>query len=118
MTGVQTCALPIFSDIVKLRQKFAAKFAVLAKKAGEDGEPILRSLEYNYPGEGYATVIDQFMMGEELLVAPVMKKGAASRKVVLPPGKWLGDDGKTYVGPTEITVETPLSRLPHFTAVR
>ena len=108
----------IFSDIVKLRQKFAAKFAALAKKSGEGGEPILRSLEYNYPGEGYAAVIDQFMMGEDLLVAPVMKKGAASRKVVLPAGKWLGDDGKTYVGPTEITVETPLSRLPHFTAVR
>jgi alpha-glucosidase (family GH31 glycosyl hydrolase) len=58
------------------------------------------------------------MMGEDLLVAPVLKKGAASRKVVLPPGRWLGDDGRTYVGPAELTVETPLARLPHFTAVR
>jgi alpha-glucosidase len=108
----------IFSNIVALRQKFAPKFAALAKKAGEDGEPILRSLEYNYPGQGYAAVIDQFMMGEDLLVAPVLKKGASSRSIVLPPGRWLADDGKTYAGPTEITVKTPLSRLPHFTAVR
>ena len=108
----------IFSDIVALRQKFAAKFAALAKKAGEDGEPILRSLEYNYPGQGYAAVIDQFMMGEELMVAPVLAKGALSRKVVLPPGRWRGDDGKTFDGPVTITVETPLARLPHFTAVR
>ena len=108
----------IFSDIVALRQKFAAKFAAYAKKTGEDGEPILRSLEYNYPGQGYAAVIDQFMMGEDLLVAPVLKKGASSRKVVLPPGTWRGDDGRTYVGPAELTVETPLARLPHFTAVR
>ncbi len=108
----------IFSNIVALRQKFAPKFAALAKKAGEDGEPILRSLEYNYPGRGYAAVIDQFMMGEDLLVAPVLKKGASSRSIVLPPGRWLADDGKTYAGPTEITVKTPLSRLPHFTAVR
>ena len=108
----------IFSDIVALRQKFAAKFAALAKKAGEDGEPILRSLEYNYPGQGYAAVIDQFMMGEDLMVAPVLAKGALSRKVVLPPGRWLGDDGKTFDGPASITVETPLQRLPHFTAVR
>ena len=108
----------IFSNIVALRQKFAPKFAALAKKAGEDGEPIIRSLEYNYPGQGYADVIDQFMMGEDLLVAPVLKKGASSRSIVLPPGRWLADDGKTYAGPTEITVKTPLSRLPHFTAVR
>ena len=108
----------IFSDIVALRQKFAAKFAALAKKAGEDGEPILRSLEYNYPGQGYAAVIDQFMMGEELMVAPVLAKGALSRKVVLPPGRWRGDDGRTFDGPASITVETPLQRLPHFTAVR
>jgi alpha-glucosidase len=108
----------IFSDIVALRQKFAAKFAALAKKAGEDGEPILRSLEYNYPAQGYHAIIDQFMMGEDLLVAPVLKKGAASRKVVLPPGRWRGDDGKTFDGPVTITVETPLARLPHFTAVR
>jgi alpha-glucosidase len=108
----------IFSDIVALRQKFAAKFAALAQKAGEDGEPILRSLEYNYPAQGYHAIIDQFMMGEDLLVAPVLKKGAASRKVVLPPGRWLGDDGRTFDGPASITVETPLQRLPHFTAVR
>ena len=104
----------IFSDIVALRQKFAGKIAALAKKAGEDGEPILRSLEYNFPGQGYADVIDQFMMGEDLLIAPVMSKGALSRKVVLPPGRWLADDGRTFDGPATIAVRTPLSRLPHF----
>jgi alpha-glucosidase (family GH31 glycosyl hydrolase) len=101
-----------------LHIEFSEIFAELADDAYKDGEPILRSLEYNYPGQGYAAVIDQFMMGEDLLVAPVLKKGASSRSIVLPPGRWLADDGKTYAGPTEITVKTPLSRLPHFTAVR
>jgi alpha-glucosidase (family GH31 glycosyl hydrolase) len=54
------------------------------------------------------------MMGEELMVAPVLAKGALSRKVVLPPGRWRGDDGRTFDGPASITVETPLQRLPHF----
>ena len=77
----------IFRDILALRQKFAPMIAALAKKAGEDGEPILRSLEYAYPGRGYAGVIDEFMMGDDLLVAPILEKGAVTRKVVLPPGK-------------------------------
>lgn len=104
----------IFSEILALRQKFAPKIVALAKKAGEDGEPILRNLEYNYPGMGYAGIIDEFMMGDGLLVAPVLKKGATSRKVVLPPGKWSADDGQVYDGPATIEVAAPLSRLPYF----
>ena len=107
----------IFRDILALRQKFAPMIAALAKKAGEDGEPILRSLEYAYPGRGYAEVLDEFMMGDDLLVAPILEKGAVTRKVVLPPGKWLADDGKTYIGPARITVDAPLGRLPHFAFV-
>ena len=68
-------------------------------------------------GRGYAEVLDEFMMGGDLLVAPVMEEGAVARKVVLPPGKWLADDGKTYIGPACITVDAPLGRLPHFAFV-
>ena len=104
----------IFSKTLALRQKFAPRIAALAEKAGKDGEPILRNLEYNYPGMGYAGVIDEFIMGDELLVAPVLKKGATSRKVVLPPGKWKADDGQVYDGPATIEVAAPLSRVPYF----
>ena len=104
----------IVRDTVALRQKFAPMIVELAKKAATDGEPILRNLEYNYPGQGYAGVIDEFMMGDKLLVAPQMDKDAATRTVLIPPGTWSADDGTTIVGPTQITVATPLSRLPHF----
>ena len=104
----------IVRDTVALRQKFAPAIVALARKAAADGEPILRNLEYNYPGRGYAAVIDQFMMGTDLLVAPQMDKGAASRPVVVPPGTWKADDGTVVVGPKTITVQTPLARLPHF----
>jgi len=43
-----------------------------------------------------------------------MEKGAMSRKVVVPPGRWRADDGQEVVGPCEIGVAAPLSRLPHF----
>ena len=104
----------IVRDIVAQRQKFAARFVELAAECGRSGEPMIRNLEYCFPGRGYAGIKDQFMMGDFLLVAPVVEKGAMSRKVVIPPGKWLGDDGKTVIGPAEIEVSAPLSRLPHF----
>ena len=108
----------VFTGILSLRRKFAPKIAALAEKAGRDGEPILRNLEYNYPGMGYAGVIDEFMLGDDLLVAPVMQKGARERKVVVPPGRWLADDGAEVVGPCEMSVSAPLARLPHFVLKR
>ena len=104
----------IFKDVANLRQKFAPRFVELAKESARTGEPMMRNLEYNFPGMGYADIKDQFMMGENLLVAPVMEKGATSRKVVLPPGSWKADDGKVYKGASTIEIAAPLSRLPHF----
>lgn len=104
----------IIRDVVATRQKFADKFVELARASGHTGEPMLRNLEYNHPGLGYAAISDQFMMGTDLLVAPVVKKGQTERTVVIPPGTWVADDGETVVGPKTITVKAPLSRLPYF----
>ena len=104
----------IIRDLVALRQRFAPQFVKLAKESAKTGEPMMRSMEYAYPRMGYAEVRDQFLMGDGLLVAPVLQKGAKSRCVVIPPGRWRGDDDAVVVGPTTIEVPTPLERLPHF----
>ena len=104
----------IFKKTVELRQRFAPRFVELAKVSARTGEPMMRNLEYSFPGRGYAEILDEFMMGNDPLVAPVMEKGAVSRKVVLPPGKWLADNGKTYVGPTTVEIASPIERLPYF----
>ena len=80
----------------------------------ENGEPIMRNLEYVFPGQGYAEVRDEFMMGDGLLVAPVVEKGVSSRSVLLPPGSWIADDGTRYKGPAKIEVIVDLMRLPYF----
>lgn len=104
----------IFREIVALRQRFAPRITALAKESARTGEPMMRTLEYVFPDRCYAEIKDEFLMGEALLVAPVLEKGATSRSVVLPPGRWKADDGQTYEGPAEIEVTTPLSRLPYF----
>ena len=103
----------LFKEAVALRQRFAPRFVSLARESAKTGEPIMRNLEYCFPGRGYAGVKDEFMMGRDLLVAPVLEKGAVSRKVVVPPGRWRADDGKTYDGPAVVDMAAPLSRLPY-----
>ena len=108
----------IFADVVRLRQKFAAKFVELAKECGKTGEPMIRHMDYMFPGNGYGQIRDQFVMGDFLMVAPQVEKGAATREVAIPPGKWIADCGAEVEGPTRITVKTPLGRLPYFEKIR
>lgn len=108
----------IVSDMVALRQRFAPLFVELARKAARDGQPMMRNLEYAYPGRGYAAIKDEFLMGDDLLVAPVVEEGATVRTVVVPPGTWRADDGTVVTGPATVTVAAPLSRLPHFMRVK
>lgn len=86
----------------------------LAVQAGITGEPIMRHLAYMYSDMGYESVVDEFLLGDRILVAPVMQQGAVRRNIVFPPGKWVGDDGSVVMGPCELEVEAPLERLPWY----
>ena len=96
-----------------LRRKWAPYITQCAVDCGRTGEPMMRSMEYAYPGHGWEKVDDQFLMGEKLLVAPQVY-GKHRRTVVIPPGTWVADDGGRHEGPAVIEVETPLVRLPYF----
>ena len=48
----------------------------------------------------------------DILVAPVLERGATSRAVRLPPGRWITPDGVTVTGPSEIEVPVTLASLP------
>tara|TARA_R110000744_G_scaffold172626_11_gene291329 strand:+ start:1917 stop:3539 length:1623 start_codon:yes stop_codon:yes gene_type:complete len=101
-----------------LHTKMGNLFLDLAKEASKTGEPIVKPMSLAYPDSGYEMIKDQFMLGDEILVTPVVKKGVRKRKVVLPKGKWKDVKNKTFRGGRTIEIEVPLSRLPYFTKVQ
>lgn len=103
---------------VEVREKFKDLILNLAQNSARTGEPVMKPLEYDYPGQGYATIIDQFLMGDDLMVAPVLQKGATSRKVVIPPGQWKGFNGQTISGPKTVEVKVTLNDLPYFELIK
>lgn len=106
--------LNICKDMANLHFKMGNEIKELAKECAVSGEPMVRNLEYEYPGKGYEDIKDQFMLGSNIMVAPVVEKGGRSRKVIFPEGKWAGDDGSLVIGPATLEIEAPLERLPWY----
>lgn len=101
-------------DSSKLHVRFSEIIAKLVHNAELNNEPIIRSLEYVFPNCGYENIKDQFMLGDNTLVAPVIVKGARERFVIFPEGIWISDEGLEIIGPCELQIKVPLSRLPYF----
>lgn len=105
-------------DVVRLRERLGPEILKLAQETAVSGEPITRHMAYVFPNEGYEKINDQFMLGNEILVAPVIKKGADSRVIVFPKGTWQGDDGSIVEGKCTKEVSAPLSRLPWYRRIK
>lgn len=85
-----------------------------AKEASQTGYPIIRHMAFAFPDEGFETVMDQFMLGDDLLIAPIVTPNTYKRMVKLPKGMWEDECGKTYQGDSTIEVEVPLDRIPYY----
>lgn len=102
-------------ESIEVRAGYLPAILKLAHEAAKTGEPIVRPMEYEYPGLGYVGIQDQFMLGSDILVAPVLVSGQRERSVQVPPGTWKDDTGVIHRGPSLVQIQTPLGRLPVFT---
>lgn len=84
-----------------------------AQRLAIDGRPIQRPMGLAYPELG-THPWDQYLLGDDLLVAPVLERGQREREVVLPPGRWLDWWTGEVVSGSTITVQAPLDTLPLF----
>ena len=72
-------------------------------------------MEYVYPGCGFEKIIDQFVIGDKLLVAPILKKGTMERDVILPEGSWKNEiTGEIVEGGCTVSVSAELNQVPVF----
>ena len=106
--------LELVREAHDLHIKFKDIFLSLVNDAYKTGEPILRNLEYNYPHLGYEKINDQFMLGENILVAPVIKKGQKIRTVILPSGEWESYKGEIFEGGKTVEIPVTLKDIPYF----
>ena len=79
----------IVRKYLELRYKLLPYTYTAARECTETGLPIIRALWLHYPGDPVAVGRgDQFLWGRDILVSPVVEKGATVRKVYLPRGGW------------------------------
>ena len=95
---------------VDLHQLLVSDILKVAKESGRTGEPIVRPLAYHYAD--YGDVVDQFLLGENILAAPVLEPQAVSRRVQIPPGTWTDADGIRHEGPTIIDLPVTITSIP------
>ncbi|MCB8916099.1 MAG: glycoside hydrolase family 31 protein [Thermoleophilales bacterium] len=74
----------------KLRTQLYPYVRGAAVEYRKSGLPMMRAMVLDYPNDSTAAGLeDQYMFGDDLLVAPVIQEGQTSRKVYLPKGKWI-----------------------------
>lgn len=81
--------------------------------AHQTGIPMMRSMAVAFPEESLlANVSDQYLFGNDLLVAPVITEGS-SRSISFPSGKWTNLwTGDVISGPGKAQAEAPLQTIP------
>ncbi len=108
-------AYKIIRGLLFLREQLKPYLRDLNQAAHDHGAPPMRPLYYDFPADAAAAnLTDEFMLGPDLLVAPVTEQGANSRNVYLPAGvtwvdAWTGEE---YQGGQQFQAEAPLERIP------
>jgi alpha-glucosidase/alpha-D-xyloside xylohydrolase len=106
---------PILKKYLELRYRMLPYIYTAARECTETGLPLMRALWLHHPDDPQAVARgDQFLWGRDILVSPVVEKGATSRKLYLPRGTWFDfwtnerlDGGREIDRPVDLET-TPL----------
>ncbi|MFF3768191.1 glycoside hydrolase family 31 protein [Streptomyces sp. NPDC001922] len=96
------------------RERLLPYFVTLAQLSRRSGAPYVRPVWWATPRDrALRDCEDAFLLGDALLVAPVLEPGADRRAVRLPRGRWYDTaTGEVFDGPGRVWVDAPLSRIP------
>jgi alpha-D-xyloside xylohydrolase len=105
-----------FRFYAHLHQSLFPYLYAAARTAHLTGLPIMRHLFLAYPHDPRVYALnDVYLLGPDLLVAPVTAPGATSRQVYLPAGRWVDYwTGAVMAGGHTVSAAAPLDRIPLF----
>ena len=108
--------LNIFKKYLKIRYEFIPYLYNLAQEMSFKGEPIVSPLFYHFEDdENTLEINDEYMVGDSLLVAPILDKDARRRMIYLPKGTWIDlFTGKKYIGGKYIIFSENLAESGYF----
>ncbi|MFM8830413.1 MAG: glycoside hydrolase family 31 protein [Spartobacteria bacterium] len=107
----------ILKDYLLLRYRLRPYILEQMRLAHEKGTPPMRPMFFDFPNDEKAyEPEDAFLLGPDLLVAPVGEQGALSRDVYLPEGaRWVNVwTGEEIEGGRSVCADAPLNRIPVF----
>jgi alpha-D-xyloside xylohydrolase len=104
--------LQLYRTYARIHLRLFPYIWTYAERLSVDGRAIQRPLGLAFP-ELAIHPSDVYMLGDALLVAPVITAGATTRQVDLPSGSWVDFfSGERFEGATQITAEAPLDIIP------
>lgn len=106
----------IYKKYVELRYELIPYFYDLFYNCANTGMPVIRPLILNFPDDSEVTNMnDEFMVGDSLLVAPVVNPGQTKKMVYLPAGDWYDYFTREKIeGGKYIIVDAPIDKCPIF----
>jgi len=100
-------SIKAFAYLVKVHNQLFDYLDYLNQINHEEGIPIQRPLFFHYENESFYDIKDQYLLGDEILVAPQIRENSFKRKVVLPNDNWIHIfNRKEYEGGV-YEIETP-----------
>jgi alpha-D-xyloside xylohydrolase len=104
--------LELYRQFARLHLRLWPYEWTYAKQVAVTGHAIQRPIGLMYPEMGVHPD-DQYMFGQYLLVAPVMRAGLVERGVIFPEGDWIDwFSGEIIAGGVTVSVAAPLEKLP------
>jgi alpha-glucosidase len=102
--------------LIGVRYQLIPYFEQLFVEHRKTGAPLMRPLCWHYPGDRTALQLDdQFLLGSDLLIAPIVHRGRTRRPVYLPKGRWFRfDGGPAWLGGRYYDVEWTTDNIPAF----
>ena len=114
-TGDMDC-INIYRKFANYRMSLIPYLYNQAKYTNATGIPMMRSMAYEYPDDSTAATMEfQYMLGENLLVAPIENEGQNEKLIYLPEGEWVDLFwGAKRPGNSLITYYAGLDAIPVF----